>query len=524
MHTTTGMNEQHIQKKARKEIKAKKRHDLILDKYRDGKLFRILVILSVKGLPYKITTSENDYIDRFYDFTNDDDVNSDYFEEYINNEPIIPLFNWNELENGRSQIIMKGIIPLWSYFVILLLQISPQKLYPRTTSCPTEIFKNGNTNESEINHNLKNRLRFTNVETLVSISKSEESTKEEVGKIIGDNFDMVVLCDSEGLNFDDFKSYLDFIGMYVNLRNQVSIYENRTHIFFFIPNIFSFKVSTYPPLSIVHALQQKTTYRNDIINTTNHCVPNVVITNDKKQKWHKLAVIAIDALVEKSSLPFDHFVRVGLIAKKDYTCGGDGVYILKYTATGYASNPHCWICSLLCHPNEKVIQTVYEGMVFQFQPYCYFIQEEETRLFTCAQATNGESRVTDLFSSITHQLINGDMTYEIVPRNEFYTWNTIPKYKDVTMLKKKVIKSMREMKKNWTRAITGLIFRIDMAYGRVQPTDQKDSLFVNEIDIFPLAQTLLMSSSENIIVVHDLAFNTYSYIVNNLAHGEYFCS
>ena len=51
---------------------------------------------------------------------------------------------------------------------------------------------------------------------------------------------------------------------------------------------------------------------------------------------------------------------------------------------------------------------------------------------------------------------------------------------------------MRETNLNWTRALVGTIIRIDMAFGNILGNEHESKLYINEIDIFPLAQTLLI--------------------------------
>ena len=277
-------------------------------------------------------------------------------------------------------------------------------------------------------------------------------------------------------------------------------------------------------MSMVNFFQQKSLCRNTIIDSTQYGVPRVVLSSKKKQKWNDFTQLASDALCENTSLTRQHLINVGIVAKIDYTCGGDGVYLLTYTKTKYASCPYKWICSSLCYPDKQMTQTVVDNLRCEFQPFCKFIKEEETRLFISPQSHIGENRITDLFLSITNQKDNGDLIYSTEQREIFKTWYLKAKYKPVNPAKKSLIKSMRDTNLNWTRGLVGIIIRIDMAFGNVLGDEHESKLYINEIDIFPLAQTLLIHSSENLDILFDLAFMTYSHILNNLQNGEYFCS
>ena len=88
-----------------------------------------------------------------------------------------------------------------------------------------------------------------------------------------------------------------------------------------------------------------------------------------------------------------------------------------------------------------------------------------------------------------------------------------------------MIASIRDTNVNWSRALMGYVLRVDVAFGNVLGNDEEDEkeLYINEIDIFPIAQTLLNKTSENLTSLIDLSFIAYSQIVKNLEDGKYFC-
>ena len=277
-------------------------------------------------------------------------------------------------------------------------------------------------------------------------------------------------------------------------------------------------------MSMVNFFQQKSLYRNKLIESTGYALPSVVLTSEKRQKWNDFTKLALEGLCLNTSLTPEHLKEVGIVAKIDYTCAGDGVYLLTYTSTRFTATPYKWICSNLCIPDREVTQTVNDKLRCEFQPFCKFIKEEETRIYISTQSHVGDKRITDLFVAITNSLDNGDMTYCTEKRDIFKLLYLKAKYKPIIPAKKLLIKSMRETNLNWTRGLVGIIIRIDMAFGNVLGDEHESKLYINEIDIFPLAQTLLIHSSENLDILFDLAFMTYSHILNNLQNGAYFCS
>ena len=277
-------------------------------------------------------------------------------------------------------------------------------------------------------------------------------------------------------------------------------------------------------MSMVNFFQQKSIYRNKLIESTGYAVPSVVLTSEKRQKWNDFTILASEALCSNTYLTPKHLKEVGIVAKIDYTCGGDGVYLLTYTLTKFTASPYKWICSNLCIPDRVITQTVTDKLRCEFQPFCNFIKKEETRLFISPQSHVGDNRITDLFVAITNSLDNGDMTYCTERRDVLKTWYVKPKYKSVVPAKKSLIKAMRASNFNWARALVGTIVRIDMAFGNVMGDEKESKLYINEIDVFPLAATLLIKSSENLDILFDISFMTYSQIVKNLQDGQYFCS
>ena len=111
---------------------------------------------------------------------------------------------------------------MWSYIVVTLLTIPSKKIFPRTSSCPKRLFPEECGLVDIDLRWLKTRLRFTSVQSLITISNESVDVQQEVGHHIGSNFDMITLCDSEGLASSDLHSYLNFVGLYVHLHNQVS--------------------------------------------------------------------------------------------------------------------------------------------------------------------------------------------------------------------------------------------------------------------------------------------------------------
>ena len=275
-------------------------------------------------------------------------------------------------------------------------------------------------------------------------------------------------------------------------------------------------------MSMVNFFQQKSLYRNKLIESTGYAVPSVVLTSRKKQKWNGFTKLASDALCLNTSLTPQHLIDVGIVAKIDYTCGGDGVYLLTYTSTRFTASPYKWICSNLCFPEKVITQTVTDKLRCEFQPFCKFIKEEETWFFISPQSHVGDNRITDLFVAITNSHDNGDMTYSTERRDVLKTSYVKPKYRSVILAKKSLIKAMRASNLNWARSLVGTIVRIDMAFGNVLGDEHESKLYINEIDIFPLAQTLLIKSSENLDILFDISFMTYSQIVNNIQDGQYF--
>ena len=206
--------------KTKRDIEEKTRNDR-------AKQFRVLVTLPAKGLPYNVVNKDNYYIKNFYKFTLDNDVKQDFLHEYVddnnnNNNNNNNLFEWETIDDDTKKITLKGVLPLWSYLVVSLLQVPSNKIFPKHSSCPERLFPEENGLVDIDLRLLKTKLRFTSVESLVSISIDSIEVKEKVGRLIGSNFDMISLCDSEGLASEDFRSYLDYIGLYVHLHNQVS--------------------------------------------------------------------------------------------------------------------------------------------------------------------------------------------------------------------------------------------------------------------------------------------------------------
>lgn len=192
------------------------------NKFDKAKNFRLLVVLPKEGLPYKVVNTDNFYINKFYNFTLDEDVNQDFLHRHVNLKDNDKLFEWETINDETKMINLKGVIPLWSYLVVTLLQIPSKKTFPRTSTCPKRLFPDECGLVDIDSRWLKTRLRFTSVESLIAISNKSVEVQQEVGHHIGSHFDMVTLCDSEGLASEDFQSYLNYVGLYVHLHNQVS--------------------------------------------------------------------------------------------------------------------------------------------------------------------------------------------------------------------------------------------------------------------------------------------------------------
>jgi hypothetical protein len=333
------------------------------------------------------------------------------------------------------------------------------------------------------------KLRFTTSETFYSKIDGDPT---EVAGFIGSNYQFLFLCDE--YRFGDngqhgFGEILDFCATKLVARS----------------------VCIYPPLSLLYYLADKHNLRDPPLSEL--MLPGVLVPMDTT--FHKTAVAASKLLKQKyprNTLRFDK----KLVAKVTNSCGGLGVFFLEKKLEKKGRKR--WSAVREGKPVSDEINKEETGLtvgdLLKFQPFVEDLTTGEWRFYSYLQHHNTDKGLSNIYGVQTAlDLADGALKMERMPNTYLLG--------DGRVLTRKVVQQMRQLFKSaldsllksrlpsW-RGIRYLVFRFDCF---ICNADGK--VYLNEIDLFPIAHTLMDEYTSCEQYIQDLAKCTYDYLVEH---------
>jgi hypothetical protein len=298
----------------------------------------------------------------------------------------------------------------------------------------------------------ENTLRFT---TSTTFYDNVLNQPERQAKRIAANYQYVILADEYRVGKTGrmgHEQILDFCALHL-IKRQVCI---------------------YPPLSLMYALSDKHGVRDPML--VDVMLPHVRMT--AKATISESAGEAAKYLMEKEpGRNYDH-----LVAKVNTSCSAMGVFFVKKTGS------NSWTAtnggSSIGDENGKEKNGIEEGEMLRWEPYLEVLKREEWRMFKYMKTNYTVSGLVPLYTVQTELMDTGEIHVEKPPA----PLEGLERTKDLRMkmnkICRKTIELLRESGHSAWHGIQDLVFRFDMVL-------DGDKVYLNEIDLFPLAVSFL---------------------------------
>jgi hypothetical protein len=333
-------------------------------------------------------------------------------------------------------------------------------------------------------------LRFTTSEALYEKINGEEM--ESVAKLIGESYDFLFLCDEYRFGENGEKGYgqlLDFCATKLVAR----------------------QVCIYPPLSLLYFLSDKHNLRDPPLSEL--MLPNVVIPLQKTiQRTAKAAAKNLNLKYPGHSLSFDD----KLVAKVTSSCGGLGVLFLEKKRDG--NNRGVWSATRVGVEIPDKIEAGLNGLTLgqqlKFEPFISDLSTGEWRFYSSLRHHGTDKGLSNIYGLQT-AMNPGDGLLKIQKMPNTYLdgkGNVISRETQQKMkaLFKAAIDSLVGTQNPSWRGIRYLVFRFDCFVCQVN-----GEVYLNEIDIFPVANALMDDYCTCEDYIKELAQRTLNYMIEH---------
>jgi hypothetical protein len=362
--------------------------------------------------------------------------------------PSIVEFSSSESEEELKECKMTSISPVFAYFVGKFMGI------------------------------LESGVRMTFSDTFQEFIKKNAGL---AGFYIGENYDLVVLCDSIAFTAKDSLS---------DSMEDVPAFCGK--------ELIKNGVMTFPPLSNLWFIHQKARYRDSVLG--DHMVP---FTNVVFHDWHRVGATA--NRVFDADQNFDT-KTMGLVAKAPIGQGGSGIFFLEYDLSS-----ELWkLAGHVLQPTSDISK----GTTLRIEPFFVELKNAEYRLYVAVQSGG---RVDILYNVVTSRNDDGKI---MVTRCAQHGLGGMPDNIGMSEVKQFIKKCMTKLV-NYNKGFLwgkrqDLVLRYDIFFIPGQPT-KHSTIYLNEVEIFPDAHSFLLDFVSDHTQLSKLSELTSKFIKTNIS-------
>lgn len=331
-------------------------------------------------------------------------------------------------------------------------------------------------------------LRFTSSTTFYEKITSDANA---VASAISKNFQFLFLCDEYRVGPNGRDGYIQMLD-------------------FCASKLVAQQVSIFPPLSLLYFLSEKHTLRDPPLSHL--MLPSVMVP--VQRTFTLTARSAVHQLNKKypgHSLSFED----ALVAKVSNSCGGAGVFFLDRNQDQVGTIT--WITKregTLLSDNIEEGTGLRIGESLKFEPYIQDLSSREWRFYSYLQHHSAEKGLTNIYGVLTSRdPSDGRIVIEKLPATYLHGYPTVLSRESVKPMRhlfKSAIESLVATDSPSWRGIRYLVFRFDCF---VCNADGKT--YLNEIDLFPIAHTMLDDYHSGEDFIKQLANCTYNYLLEH---------
>jgi hypothetical protein len=150
------------------------------------------------------------------------------------------------------------------------------------------------------------------------------------------------------------------------------------------------------------------------------------------------------------------------------------------------------------------------GEILRFEPYMEELQRQEWRFFSYLDVSSSKKGMRNIYSIQTELLDDGRVHTRKVASRDQIGLDKNQKIK-VGELCRKTMKLLMETNNSGWRGIRYLFFRLDLVVGN----GKEGQMFLNEIDVFPVAVTFIDDYVTGEHYIQNMAELTYKYLLEH---------
>ena len=396
----------------------------------------------------------------------------EFSSEHNNNNS---LFSWTRDPTNPEQLecILDGCHAAWGFTVACLLQGQlHRRLEHLKQLSQKQIFQ-------DIPQIEPQSLGFTMAATFKKAALSAESSKNAA--IIGGHYDLVLLCCP--LQFRTYENLFD---------NQKDV-ENVLRWCAF--DLMIHQVKIYPPLSLTSFIVFKVN-RNTVLQE--YRLPTIEISIE--DSW-SVTLTKISNIFAEQGYNYDP--TIGFVGKP--LVGACGLGVIRIVQDGTTTRAWTIIDSI----ELTIGEDIQSGTSISVEPFVKELISEEFRVF---YHPYNRSALSELFTCQTSLNERGEVTSAV---NTFSTFvsHSATKVNKLANLKQNIYSKLSQ---SFSPAmLKDICFRFDLFF-KPDESGKKEKAYLNEVDIFPLADPFLTEGELQIMYLLSLAKATYSYIQEHI--------
>jgi hypothetical protein len=341
---------------------------------------------------------------------------------------------------------------------------------------------------------VKDSLRFTTSTTILNILKKNKG-EEKCRKLIKKRFKYLILA-------EEYQAETEGATEATGIKGYETILEFCSKL------STACQVNVFPPLKLLYFLRNKHELRDPPLESVK--LPHVLV--EAKKTFTETAKMAVAALSEKCGTRNLDFI----VVKLNNSCAGVDVFFLDKSGGKWITTKN----RVTIHDEMgKGNNHIRVGTSMDFEPFCEGYKNGEWRLFNYSRNWNLNKGLTPIYAVRTTKDDMGRFLIVSEPRDKPYDDNNNNK-RDMTSKINKLCATtlallMGQNHSPW-KSIRNLVFRFDIV-------EEDAQVFLNEIDIFPVAHTFLEvyhSPTQQNAYIDALVTSTYNYFIDHTASDK----
>jgi hypothetical protein len=371
-----------------------------------------------------------------------------------------PLFQFqrNKRNSNNDEAVLQGVIGPWAFRLRERLSMSGEWKEKKST------------------------MRFT---TSTTFYDNVKNRPEEQAEIIAKNYQYVIMADEHRVGKtgkEGHEEILDYCAAHL-IKRQVSI---------------------FPPLSLMYALSDKHRLRDPMLEEI--MLPHVRLpAKETISESAEEAKMALEIVCPERNL--DH-----MVAKVNTSCSAMGVFFVEKKKGEEGK----W---KTIKDGKQVSDKIGRnkgggieiGEVLRWEPYLEVLQKEEWRMYKYMITNSTKSGMKSLYAAETRLEDNGKIHVRRTATQEVRGKNEDQK-RNMNGLCRRTIDLLRKSQHSAWRGIQDLVFRFDMVV-------DGNEVYLNEIDVFPLAVSFLDEYIASQDIIETMADCTYRYMISHTTEG-----